>query len=164
MRPNFLIPILLGLCTFAGCQQRIATSLLGKWEGVPDTAAARQSREAEKYGDKSDPGAPESKAKPPTDWEAYDIRVVLDFVSRSDVKLSLDNGSQPVEGTWNMVQAGPVACTIEIETQTAEDGGAELRRYKLELDERDGQLYGFIMTELGADRGLGALYFRRADN
>ena len=157
------ILLLLVFCTLAGCQQRTASKLLGKWEGIPDTAAARQAREAEKYGD---PPAEDQAddSSPVTDWEAYDIKVQLDFASRTDVKLALDNGLEPVAGTWHMVQAGPTACTIEIETPTSGENAPELRRFKLELDDRDGKLQGFLMSEVGADRGLGALYFRRAKN
>lgn len=164
MRQRTVTLLLLCLSTLVGCQQRTASKLIGKWEGTPDTSEARQLREAEKYGDALDEEPTETDPDSVTDWEAYDIRVALNFSSRSEVSLSLDNGPNPVAGTWNMVQAGPTACTIEIETPTSDDDAPELRRFKLELDERDGELLGFLLSEVGADRGLGALYFRRADN
>jgi len=39
------------LMTAGGCQQSTAGKLQGRWTGKPDTQAARNKREAKKYGD-----------------------------------------------------------------------------------------------------------------
>lgn len=153
------------LLAASGCQQRVANQLLGEWQGQPDTTEQRELREAEKYGDK--PEKEDSQTSPakddtPTDWEAYDVAVSMNFVSRTEVSIAIDGNAQPVSGTWNILQSGPSDCTIEVKTPTGKEGAEELRRYRLELDLREGDLHGFLMTEVGADRTLGALYFQRA--
>ena len=156
---------LIGLVLLAGCQQRTAMELLGTWEGRPDTSAARAEREEERYGkrDSSVESVGLLTESTVTDWENYDVGVTLDFQSRSEVSLTMSGEEQSVSGSWKMVQSGPVACTIAIETPTGEGDTPELRRYKLELDQDGGELKGFLMREVGADRSLGTLYFRRAE-
>ena len=157
----YLLIVFLSLFSM-GCQQRVATLLAGKWEGRPDTAAERENREAEKYGDRA-VVASESTAtvRDATDWEAYDISITIEFVSRSEIKFALQGETEPVEGTWSILQSGPSGCTIEVKTPTGVESTVQLRRYRLELDQRENELHGFLLTEVGADRGLGALYFER---
>lgn len=160
-----LLAITLALLSVTGCQQRIANELIGKWEGRPDTATEREKREAEKYEDQQEETAKsDSEGDLPTDWEAYDVAVAIEFVNRTDIKVSLGSEAEPVVGTWSMLQSGPSGCTIEVKTPTGEEGAEELRRYRLELDQRKDQLHGFMLTEVGADRGLGALYFKRPES
>ena len=150
------------LASLVGCQQRTANELLGSWEGRPDSAAARQQREAEKYGDQTPDGKePDPSSETPSDWEAYDVAITMEFVSRTELAFSLTGDSSPVEGSWKMLQAGPSSCTIEVTSPTGAEGSDELRRFHLELDQREGALHGFLLSEVGADRGLGALYFSR---
>ena len=159
-----LIALSLLLVFSSGCQQRVANLLLGEWVGQPDTATERERREAEKYGDElNEEESSDSTAKKDlsTDWEAYDVTVTLDFVSRTDISFAMDGTGKPVAGTWSILQSGPSDCTIEVKTPTGRDGTEELRRYRLELDQRDGDLHGFLLTEVGSDRNLGALYFQR---
>jgi hypothetical protein len=123
-----------------------------------------------------------------TDWEDYDVTIVMDFVSSARVEMSLDgasllaeNGAQlgssvpaenslPAEnksqsGSWQIVSQSPVGCTIEIQTsEQGEDNRVVRRRFDLLLDERDGTCVGFQLTENGADPQVGAIYFRRPES
>lgn len=151
----------------SGCQQRTAGELHGRWVGKPDSAAAKTAREAEKYGD--DPPQAQADATLPkqaTDWEAIDVQVELNFVSGSALELSLAGLGSKVQASWSIIETSPTGCTIEVvtATSTAEDGTAasERRRFELLFDERDGTLVGFELSEVGADRQVGALYFQRA--
>lgn len=155
------------LLSTAGCQQKMAADLLGEWEGRPDTAAARAKREAEKYGDKpsDDPNRTSENAREKvTDWEQYDIAVKFNFVSRTQLEMSLADGTEPRSGTWQILETSPTGCIIEVETATGPEQSPEARHFQLEMDERDSTLFGFLLTEVGADRQLGALYFRRPDS
>lgn len=152
------------LLSTAGCQQRTVANLLGEWVGRPDTAAARAEREAKKYGDKhSADQRPASQERPETvtDWQQVDIGVKFHFVSHTELEMSLADGTEPFSGTWQVLETSPSGCTIEVETATGPEQSAELRQFQLEMDEREGALIGFLLTEVGADRQLGALYFRR---
>ncbi|MCG8449209.1 MAG: hypothetical protein MI725_06470 [Pirellulales bacterium] len=157
-----LLAVLIGA---SGCQQRVAAKLQGEWIGRADTAERRAAREAKKFGDESGletettPGG----GRPLTDWEQYDMAVKFDFVDHTQLQMSLADGSQPLAGGWKVLETSPAGCIIEVETATGPDESAELRRFQLEMDERNGTLDGFLLTEVGADRGLGALYFRRPD-
>ena len=91
------------------------------------------------------------------------MAVKFDFVDHTQLQMSLADGSQPLAGGWKVLETSPAGCIIEVETATGPDESAELRRFQLEMDERNGTLDGFLLTEVGADRGLGALYFRRPD-
>jgi len=167
----------------AGCQHRDAGMLLGRWIGRPDSAAARAEREAQKYGDArpssdavaqlighSDAAAPPEQQAGKTDWEQYDVAVLLNFVSRGRIEMSLADGTQSRSGWWRMIESGPAGCSIEVETNAsktpyngAEPGELQRRRFQIDFDLRDGACVGFLLTEAGADRQLGALYFRRAN-
>ena len=152
------------VCCSAGCQQRMSNKLLGRWEGRPDSAERRAQREAEKYGD--DPAQIELRARKSetvqvTDWEDYDVEIVMDFVSSDLIKMTLD-GAQSQAGNWRIVSQSPAGCTIEIQTRRdGENDRVVRRRFDLLLDERDGSCVGFQLTETGADPQVGALYFRR---
>jgi hypothetical protein len=213
------------LAVSVGCQQRVASQLLGRWEGRADTAAARAAREAEKYGEaftdrvnevpagdslsgkglsgkgsvgKGSVGndssnkisvgqesastevvgtevvgaeavGAESAGKgglpaDVTDWESYDVTILIDFVSTQQVELSLD-GEQPQSGSWKIISTSPTGCAIEVQTETGnastEQPTVERRRFELLLDQREGTCIGFLLTEAGADRQQGAIYFQR---
>ena len=149
----------------SGCQQRLAAKLRGEWIGQADTAGRRAAREAKIFGDQSSLEADLSTGdrQSLTDWERYDIAVKFDFVDHTQLEMSLADGSQPLTGAWKVLETSPTGCTIEVETMTGTDESAELRRFQLEMDERNGTLDGFLLTEVGADRGLGSLYFRRPE-
>lgn len=184
----FLTPYLAGsfglllLITFTGCQQRAASKLQGRWEGRPDSAAARVQRNAEKYGDAvasqgpaqeavaqdaAADGAEQQKITQVTDWEKYKVAIQINFVSSERVEMSLD-GQQPQSGRWKVVTTSPAGCSIEIETAESSAASQEKmtvrRRFELLLDEREGECLGFLLTESGADRQQGALYFRRPNS
>lgn len=156
---------ILFLLTITGCQQQIAGGLLGTWIGRPDTAAARADREAKKYGNPSESADTQhpDAAKAPTDWEAYDVELRFEFVDHQHLNMSLANGSEPIAATWRVLETSPTGCMIEVVTPGKEgQGRAEVRHFELEMDERNGELVGFLLTESGADRQLGAIYFSRA--
>ena len=162
-----VLSLLLLLATATGCQQRAASILQGRWEGRPDTAEARAQREAEKYGDEPTAeavAAKTSRAKPTSDWENYDVTIQMNFVSSDQVEMSL-GGEQPRSGRWHVVSQAPTSCIIEVVTeseQTADKQSEPVRRrFELLLDERDGACVGFLLTEAGADRQQGAIYFQR---
>jgi len=185
----FFIAVTL-LVSTTGCQQRTTSKLLGRWEGRPDSAALRADREAEKYGKKSsaevsarreDPGSPTQTSLSPqvTDWENYQVLIQFDFVSSERLEMSLD-GKQPRSGSWKIISTSPAGCTIEVQTEAdsaesevtksevtelgavaGQDAGAQRRQFELLLDERDGTCVGFLLTEAGADRLQGAIYFQR---
>ncbi|QEG36803.1 hypothetical protein [Bythopirellula goksoeyrii] len=153
------------LLATTGCQQQVAGKLLGTWVGRPDTASARAEREAEKYGNRTGSGNSQESdvAKAETDWEAYDVELRFEFIDHQRLKMSLANGSEPISATWQVLETSPTGCMIEVTTpsQTEEDTTVA-RQFELEMDERDGQVVGFLLTESGADRQLGAIYFSRA--
>ncbi|MCG8451186.1 MAG: hypothetical protein MI725_16580 [Pirellulales bacterium] len=151
----------------SGCQQQTTSKLLGQWIGRPDTVEARAAREAEKYGDARTEDQASSlldKEAPKTDWENYDVAVAWTFVSSDRLEMSLANGSQALAGSWKIIGTSPTGCTIEVATKkkvSAESSEPVRRRFEVELDEREGKCVGFLLYETGADRRLGAFYFRR---
>ncbi len=153
--------VLFLLLSTVGCQQRTAAKLLGEWVGRPDTVDARAEREAKKFGDKRSGKQLGASSETVTDWQQVDIGVRFNFVSRTQVEMSLADGTEPLSGAWQVLETSPAGCTIEVESATGPGQSAELRQFQLELDESDGALIGFLLTETGADRQLGALYFRR---
>jgi len=169
---------LLVSCLMAGgCQQRMAGKLEGEWIGRPDTAAARAKRENSKYealGLSSTVDVSPTNRGGRTDWENYDVTVELDFVSRKRLNLSLLGGDQPHVASWKIIETSPTGCRIEVvidatiaETaveKAVEKESIQPRRFSIELDERDGRCVGFLLSEVGADRRLGALYFQRPNN
>lgn len=162
MKSPALLFVLLMLCCVAGCQQRMSSKLLGRWEGRPDSAAKRAERDAEKYGDEPDQLASQvDDDVQVTDWEDYDVTIVMDFVSANRVEMALDGG-QPESGSWQIVAQSPAGCTIEVQTEQ-EDDSVVRRRFDLLLDERNGVCVGYQLTESGADAQVGALYFRRPE-
>jgi len=179
---SILCTIALMLMSAAGCQQRAASKLQGRWEGRPDTAAARAKRESKKYGKLSadrdvsadraisadrDKEGSATKTNSPvqvTDWEKYDLTVLMDFVSNERVEMSLGNGEQPQSGSWKVVSTSPAGCAIEVQTESdGEPANVERRRFELLFDKDEGTCVGFQLTEAGADRLQGALYFKRPD-
>ncbi len=165
MKQNSKLLVALALVAWtAGCQQRVASKLQGRWIGKPDSTATRTAREANKYGDSptEDSGqesdSPAGKLSLSTDWEKYEASIVMDFVSHHRLEMSLD-GEQSLSGSWKVVSTSPAACTIEVATKDA----TERRRFELLLDERDGACVGFELTEAGADPRVGSLYFQRAN-
>ncbi len=161
------------LICLVGCQQRTASKLQGQWEGRSDSVAMRAKREAEKYGEvPADSAAGGSAPKASisvqvTDWENYEVTVVFDFVSSERLEMSLD-GEQPKSGRWKIISTSPAECTIEVQTEKesaeSEEASVERRQFVLLLDEREGTCVGFLLTEVGADRQQGALYFQRPQN
>lgn len=175
--------VLLALFCSGGCTQRAASKLLGRWEGRPDSAQTRAVRDAQKYGDEvasaeatpagttptaegtaEDAADSVAELDQTTDWEEFDVTIVMDFVSSDRVEMTL-GGEQPVVGTWKVLSTTPSGCTIEVQTEAAstKDGTKQpvRRRFELLLDEREGTLVGFQLSEAGADAQLGALYFQR---
>lgn len=174
-----LLLVLLALFCSGGCTQRAASQLLGRWQGRPDSAETRAARDAQKYGDEVASAEATPAGTTPTaegtadsvteldqttDWEEFDVTIVMDFVSSDRVEMTL-GGEQPVVGTWKVLSTTPSGCTIEVETEgvSGEDGDKQpvRRRFELLLDEREGTLVGFQLSEAGADAQLGALYFQR---
>ncbi len=159
------LSVLLLLISAVGCQQRTASKLLGTWIGQPDTATARAERESKKYGDRPLEDNPASNPQQSeTDWQRFDVVVKFNFVSRDSLEMSLGDGSEPRSATWSVLETSLTGCTIEVETSTGADDSAERRRFQLEMDEHNGTCTGFLLSEVGADRQLGALYFRRPEN
>ena len=157
--------VLLVLVGTSGCRKRAVGRLLGQWEGHPDTAAARKEREAKKYGEEVSAELKLSDATRATDWESYDVGVLFDFVDRENIKMSLDDGSEPVSGKWRVLSTSPIGCTIEIKTENKneETPSVVLRHFQIDWDEREGECVGFTLIEEGADRQLGTLYFQRTE-
>ena len=154
-----------------GCQQRVSSELLGQWIGRPDTAAARAQRETQRYGGPAsaeEDNIPATTSPRKTDWESFDVVVALNILSSSELEMSLEGGSEPRRGSWRILDISTTGCTIEIQTESKTElnasgdaGQTTNRRFDLELDQREGELVGFLMTEVGADRELGAIYFSR---
>ena len=187
--------VLLLAAITAGCRERMADQLLGRWIGRPDTAVARGTREAGRYQDLAAGPAPTGRqveakssaedqqdspllAVPMSDWERYDVRILLEFADAQRVHMSLADGSEPRSGVWRVVQQTPVGLVIEIETRARglDEGqvvtplgstGCQRRRFELQFDydhrsARGQRCIGFRLVELGADPRLGAIYFKRA--
>ena len=185
MRSVLLVLAILTLCggSFLGCGLNGAAELQGKWIGTPDNAAAQAEREAAKYNElvaATNPAdaAEETEQDGPrrpvmvTDWEHYDVTVTLEFLDARRVRLTAacDVAGSPVEGEWKIVESGPAGVVIEVITPgdaTGEPDGETARpvrrRFELGLDRRESGLVGFTFNEVGADRRLGTLYFRRAE-
>jgi len=189
-RSPLMMLLLLALLGGSGCQQQVVGTLQGRWVGVPDTAAARAERESQKYGDMAPTAEASSASVAPervTDWESYDLSVSLDFVDHERVKIFISGGAdaeglEPVSGKWHILSTTPIGCTIEVET-AGEVGAGEVRtgevgtggeqnensaavvrrKFELIFDEREGECVGFTLREVGADRQLGMLYFRRPE-
>ena len=103
-----------------------------------------------------------------TDWENYDLSVSLDFVDHGRVELSISGGAaaeglEPVSGKWHVLSTTPIGCTIEVETAGENSAAVVRRKFELIFDEREGECVGFTLREVGADRQLGMLYFRRPE-
>ncbi len=172
-QPIVVCALIGGLCFAVGCQQQVSSQLLGRWVGQPDTAAARAARDQQKYGSSgvADPAAQQFvRERPPTDWEQYATEIRLHFINKNTVEMSLADGSQPISGTWEVLGTSPVGCTIQVSTprssgseQSPAENSSQLRRFEVELNEQDGECVGFLLYEAGADRQLGAVYFRRPD-
>ena len=84
--------------------------------------------------------------------------------------MALVDDPQPRLGSWSIVSTSPTGCTIEVETdrsaiktESEQPPATVRRRFQLDLDEREGECIGFLLREVGADRQLGALYFRRPE-
>lgn len=160
------LAILVACLLLAGCQQQITSKLSGKWVGSPDTPESRTKRETEKYGDSGTFEEEQANGGGPkkTDWEDFNVAVEWDFLSRSDVEMTLDGVGQKVSGNWKIIGTSPTGCTIEVVTnsdQSSGDAKPVRRRFEIEFDEREGELVGFLLHESGADRQLGILYFQR---
>lgn len=185
MRHRLSLMLLLALlaASLAGCGLGAADELTGRWVGVPDTSAARAQREAAKYqelvaasgGDASatsaDSAAPAAGGDRPqrpavvTDWEQFDVEVALDFVDSDTVRMQISGEAtgEPVVGQWKVVESGPAGLVIEVRTPGVGDAAPPVRRrFEIELDRREQGVVGFTLNEVGADRRLGSLYFRRA--
>jgi len=176
--PKLLLPLplpslfLIGvLCLMAGCQPTTANKLLGEWIGTPDTAHARAEREELRFGANQSATSPISQTSETgeaaqgkmTDWEQFDISIKFDFVSPERLNMSLADGSQPIVAEWSLLETTPTGCTIEVVAQ-AEYSSEEpvRRRFRLEFEQQNGSLNGFLLREVGADPQLGAMYFRPA--
>ena len=112
MKSTVALFLLLLLVGSAGCQQRVSHKLLGRWEGHPDSAQQRAVREAEKYGDEitaAGTSGTDDEAVQVTDWEQYDVKIVMDFVSSDRLEMTLDGG-QPLAGAWRVVAQSPAGC------------------------------------------------------
>lgn len=170
-----LLPLILLLFLSAGCQQRASNTLVGRWVGQPDTAEMRNTRESEKYGDEKpsvgalatnleDGDDASAETVQVTDWESYEAKIVFEFESDEQVKMTL-NGEQPIAGTWKVISTNPTGCMIEVETEaeleTEPEPSLVRRRFDLLFDQREGTTVGFQLSEAGADPQLGALYFKR---
>ena len=173
--------VVLAVAGAIGCRDDPVGQLRGEWIGRPDTAAERQERESAA----SLPGPNESPLSSPlvdlsadqatTDWERYDATVRLEFSNGDAVALEMVDQGDPIRGTWRLVESTPGAVLIEITTPGVESASTgsqdgpvdqaseQRRRFELEPTMIDGKLVGFAMTESGADRQLGALYFERPE-
>lgn len=161
------------LClSITGCYQTHADRLVGTWQGEPDSteaAAARSNKKAElqqvELGGEKKLGSAESKRAPePTDLEAYDVGIKLDFHGDKTVQMSLSDGSEVRQGVWRVVTGlPPSGAEIEI-SLTADDNAAatEKRRFLVDFENHSDDASattGFTLREKGADVKFGRLYF-----
>ncbi len=161
-----------------GCRGNVADNLQGRWIGKPDTAAELASREAKRYHDPSRAATQHTDSKETpntatadiTDWEQYDVHILLNFVDDQRLEMSLTDGAQPLSGNWHIVQSSMTSLLIEVETKTmaasgenGKPGESEWRRFDLQLDYEDDRCIGFRMNESGADPRLGSIYFTREE-
>ncbi|TWT85879.1 hypothetical protein Pla123a_06860 [Posidoniimonas polymericola] len=174
--------LLLVLVTATGCGPASPSQvLLGKWEGSPDSLAAKRDRNpiptASGYTPSSGPQTASAqeeqtagklaKLQPSetTDLEAFDFRVGLEFKPQNQVVMTL-NGGATIDGTWKVLSTDVGVSQIElIDGVPAEGAAAEQpdlmkRRYLLELDEAGD---AFTLREEGVDPRFGWLYFRRVE-
>lgn len=152
----------------AGCQATPQGELLGTWVGRPDTDAARAAREAERFGNAPTEatlteGEPADRV---TQWQRFDVALRLEFLNRAEARLQLDD-RPPQEALWRLSAVGPASAVLELDVPSAaaaDDVAPRVvrRRFDLLFDRTAGRLTGFTLTEVGADRNLGALYFQRA--
>lgn len=158
------IPCLVGamvlvLAAATGCRDDAATQLEGVWIGQPAKPATGA----------PEVGVAEDVAHPTTDFEQFDAAVKMNFVSEELVELDLIGASQPVRGTWEVVEATPGMLLIEIVTPVEPSAseaaaGSIRRRFELEPTYDEDRLIGFDLREDGADRKLGTVAFRRAES
>jgi len=155
-----MLLLLAMLATTGGCQPSTASKLQGRWTGRPDTQAARSLREAKKYGNATDKTSdPKTQPSRQTDWEQHDVAVEFYFIDSSKLEMSLVDGSEAREGTWKILKAMPTGCRIEVKINES----LQLRRFEIQMDEKEGRCVGFLLSEVGADPQLGWLYFQRTE-
>mgnify|MGYP006908203447 CR=1 FL=1 len=167
--PSFKVSsILVMLLMVSGCRQQVATKLQGTWIGHPDTSQARNAREEEKYGKRASEAADSQQSSAQiltTDWEEYDVGIRFEFRDHQDLNMSLADGSEPISASWRVLETSPTGCMIEVVTPAIDGQDSKvIRHFELEFDEREGTCVGFLLTESGADRQLGSLYFSRDEN
>lgn len=171
--------VLAALCLLAtGCQQSVSTRLVGAWQGRPDTTAAAAKRSAELKakerklaGDDAvaaptDAESDETPAK--TDLELHDLAIELTFAENSEVSMSLGDGSQPLNGTWRVVEILPPRgaeieiSLAEIKTEATDKPAppSEKRRFIVDF-QGDDPASGYTLVEKGADPQFGRLYFEK---
>lgn len=140
--------------TASGCfAPPLGVQLVGRWEGVPDTAVLRAERAAATTeASIVSPPAPNAEA---TDLEAFQFRIMLDLAAAGGLEMTLD-GVRKLKGRWRVVSRFGDRAVIEL--ATAGSGGEEQRRFDLRLG--PGAEW-FTLREEGADPQFGQLYFRR---
>lgn len=167
------------LCMLAtGCQQSVSTRLVGAWQGRPDTTAAAAKRSAEQKAKERSLAGDDAAAAPTdaesdvtpakTDLELHDVVIDLTFAETAEVTMSLGDGSQPLRGTWRVVETlPPRGAEIEIslaKTTTAEPDKpappSEKRRFIVDFQGND-PAAGYTLVEKGADPQFGRLYFEK---
>ncbi|TWT31062.1 hypothetical protein KOR34_44360 [Posidoniimonas corsicana] len=174
------LPLLLCTALLCGCGPASTSQLLiGKWEGRPDSLAAKRERNpiptAPGYipREVTRPVSAEEKeaaeklaAMQPseqTDLEAFNFTVLLEFLPQDQVVMSL-NGGQPIKGSWKVLSTDVGVSLIElvdgVPTQAEGDDLPQLtkRRFLLELNDLGD---AFTLREEGVDPRFGWLYFQR---
>ena len=175
------LPILLLSCVLlGGCGPATTPQLLlGKWEGRPDSLAAKRERnpiptapgyqtrhEAQPVSADEQQAAEKLAALQPserTDLEAFDFTVMLEFLPKNQVVMSL-NGEQQIRGSWKVLSTDVGVSQIElvdgVPSENEDDAQDDLtkRRFLLELNAAGD---AFTLREEGVDPRFGWLYFRR---
>ncbi|MEM6798579.1 MAG: hypothetical protein AAF589_03615 [Planctomycetota bacterium] len=167
------LAVLAAACSGCGTAA-ISERLVGAWVGEPDATAGEVIRPT---------AAPdgEEEAEPPaepTDLEAFDFRITLEFAPRGSVVMWLNDKQKRIDGSWQVLSVEGDRAQIEFTDQppraTENDGKPDARkdakepeapkltqrRFELRMDPDEDR---FTLQEEGADKRFGRLVFRRAE-
>ncbi len=160
--------------TVPGCgPQSVSERLLGTWVGAPDPAAGKIDRPvaAVQLEDEKPVDAGQST---PTDLEAFQFRITIQFAKNGAATMWLDDSSR-IEGSWQVLSVDRDIVQLELTDgppQLRREKGdstepidspaqREQRRFELEFDTEQ---EAFTLKEEGADKRFGRLLFKRTDS
>ena len=156
---------MLALLACSGCGPgMVEEKLIGEWVGEPDPTAGVVQRPVSSAGDFASDEVAEGEATR-TDLEAFAFRITLQFQQRGAAAMWLNDNQQPINGSWQVLDALADRVQLELTDQPPSADAdeqappARQRRFEVRFAD-DGQ--SFTLVEEGADKLFGRLLFRRS--